>query len=161
MESLFNQIVEPFYPNELTQEELERNLPGYDLSKPFMVLHKKDGDMIIQDVRRLSYDDGHIYLLGSKDDGMYKIGRTKSLKNRMKMLGVLMPFEVSLIHSFVTNDMVFAESKLHSFFGDYHLNGEWFQFEDEQVEYVKNILGFIWMRDVNDYLTALKRAHRL
>ena len=135
MESLFNQIVEPFYPNELTQEELERNLPGYDLSEPFMVLHKKDGDMIIQDVRRLSYDDGHIYLLGSKDDGMYKIEEPRAQESNEDARCPNAVW-VSLIHSLSQTIWCLQNQ---SYIVSLGIPSEWrmVQFEDEQVEYVK------------------------
>lgn len=91
-------------------------------------------------LRKAVYIDlsGYVYLILAST-GHYKIGRTKSYKDRMKLFGVQLPFTFEFIHVIQTEDMYTLESKLHERFASKRVNGEWFSLTDEDVAYIKSL----------------------
>lgn len=82
-----------------------------------------------------------IYLINLESTSLYKIGRTKDIKKRMKQLQTGASFPLILIHEFSTGD---EESKLektiHRAFAHYKTQGEWFDFDLIEIEQVKAII---------------------
>lgn len=83
---------------------------------------------------------GYVYLLQAST-GVCKIGRTKDPSKRTKMLEVKLPFDVTLGALIKTDDMHNLEYSLHVRFGDKRVNGEWFNLEPEDIEYIKSLQG--------------------
>jgi hypothetical protein len=83
---------------------------------------------------------GYVYLLSS-DNGAYKIGRTKNLKNRTKTLGVQLPFKTEVVVTIATSDMHSLEAQLHQQYAGKRVNGEWFTLSPEDVEHIKSLAG--------------------
>lgn len=81
---------------------------------------------------------GHVYLIKSSE-GVYKIGKAVSVKDRMKSFGITLPFDIELIHTIDTSDYTKLELELHERFAAKRLRGEWFTLSPEDVEYIKGL----------------------
>jgi hypothetical protein len=81
---------------------------------------------------------GYVYLLSS-DIGVFKIGKAIDITKRVKSLGVKIPIQVTLIHSFRSDDYSSAELALHEKFASKRTEGEWFKLDEDDVEYIKSI----------------------
>ncbi len=81
---------------------------------------------------------GHVYLIRSSS-GYYKIGRSKDPNDRMATFGVKLPFEVEYDHLIQCGDMYAVESELHQKFVLKRKNGEWFDLDEYDVEWIKSI----------------------
>ena len=82
---------------------------------------------------------GYVYLL--KAGPYYKIGRTQELDQRIKQLATLPPFDVELIHVIPTKNMNKLESELHELYATKRKQGEWFELEPENVEFIVGLGG--------------------
>jgi hypothetical protein len=80
---------------------------------------------------------GYIYII--KSDFGYKIGKSKDAKNRVKNIGLQLPFKIELIFQFYVEGYHMKEKQLHEQFKNKHINGEWFNLSDEDIEAIKNI----------------------
>jgi len=76
---------------------------------------------------------GYIYLVGG--NGVYKIGKSRDIPSRMRSF-LQLPFKTRLIHSIPTSDMVWAENYLHRAFAHCRMNGEWFDLEPHEVDWI-------------------------
>lgn len=82
---------------------------------------------------------GFIYVLEEVNHRWYKIGKTKNLASRVSSLTIQLPFPVTMLHSIATDNMVFAEAYLHKHFAAKRLNGEWFQLDQDDVNWLRAI----------------------
>ena len=103
------------------------------------------------------YDDDspevhYIYVLRPKDAKLtfsterrrgcpYKIGKTKDLKHRIRMLGILMPFDIDVVYTIPTlpQYLSWAERYLHRKLANSRLNGEWFALTWGQLDWIDMI----------------------
>lgn len=76
--------------------------------------------------------DGHVYII--EHQGTYKIGIARNAATRIK--GIKLPHAVTIIHTFATNNMLFAERQLHQRFDAKRLNGEWFQLDQDDLQWL-------------------------
>lgn len=81
---------------------------------------------------------GYVYLLRLEQDKdplkcVYKIGRTNDVKNRQKMLGVLLPYRATVVWAMDCEDAAASERFFHEQLHDKRLKGEWFQLEEWQI----------------------------
>jgi hypothetical protein len=80
-----------------------------------------------------------VYLVRSKYSGMYKIGWTTNIKQRMADLPLdqhrimLGPFR--LVHTIATNSGRYLELQLHLLFAHRHSVAEWFRLTDADVDW--------------------------
>lgn len=79
---------------------------------------------------------GYIYLIRlHQSDNIYecpyKIGKSITPDIRHKQLGILMPYETSLIHKIKTDDMESTEWLMHTSYEECRMNGEWFRMDEE------------------------------
>ena len=81
---------------------------------------------------------GYIYLIAS-EQGEYKIGRTRNVRDRYKMIRIHLPFPVSIVHIIKSDDYIKAEIALHARYAAKRLNGEWFRLSEEDVAQFKAI----------------------
>lgn len=80
---------------------------------------------------------GYLYVLRAVlPDNYYKIGLSKTPVTRIKSLGVNLPFPIEPLHVFPTNDMYGCERYLHNRFTEKRVNGEWFQLEQGDLDYL-------------------------
>lgn len=83
---------------------------------------------------------GWVYLIRA-DNGVYKIGRTHNPDRRMGDFSTQLPYKLEIVHLVETDDMIAMESGLHELFKAKRLNGEWFQLESKDVEFIKQLGG--------------------
>lgn len=82
---------------------------------------------------------GYIYLMRLNkpdDEGYYpcKIGKSKDVPTRQRQIGLVMPYEVELVHYVAVNDMVAAEQFLHDVYEPYRMRGEWFRLPQAGID---------------------------
>jgi hypothetical protein len=81
---------------------------------------------------------GYVYILKA-DNGIYKIGRTINLDNRIFDIGIKVPMKIDLYHSFISSDYINAEKILHEKFSDKRDHGEWFHLTKNDLTYISGI----------------------
>lgn len=82
--------------------------------------------------------DGFVYVLKTAN-GIFKIGKSRDVDNRIKQLSVGLPHELELICQFVTEDMDSLESALHTKFAEKRIRGEWFRLSAKDTDYLKGL----------------------
>jgi hypothetical protein len=82
---------------------------------------------------------GHVYVI--EGNGLYKIGRTTRLANRLRHFSTLFPFPITLVTAIQADDPVELEKKLHERFGQRRRNGEWFALSEADLEYIRRFYG--------------------
>lgn len=88
--------------------------------------------------RKQSNKSGYVYLIRSQD-GYFKIGHTSDPDNRMKTFSVKLPFDVEYVCLIWSGDRFELERSLHDLYKSKHVNGEWFNLSDEDVNYLKGL----------------------
>ena len=83
-------------------------------------------------------ESGYIYFVHADGTNRYKIGLTVDLDRRMRELnGKQAPFENKLLWSIEVSDMRSAEKDLHDMFSTRRVNGEWFVFNESELDEVE------------------------
>ena len=89
---------------------------------------------------------GYVYLVWS-DSGLYKIGRTVNLKQRMAQLSAdRVPENLILLYAVETGNHFEAERDLHSKFQDKRIYGEWFDLDRQDVHTILTWMEIYQMR---------------
>lgn len=83
----------------------------------------------------------YVYLIGNINVGLYKIGATNSLKNRLKTNQTGCPYKLEIVYSFESEFAYKVEKLLHKDFVQYKkdendndIKGEWFALQQEQLD---------------------------
>lgn len=101
-------------------------------------LFKEDRNRKPQSPKPPKDESGYVYLLKS-ENGHYKIGKAKNPDNRLKTFTVKLPFKVEYICTIQTVDMGELEAALHEQYETKRIDGEWFNLEPEDIEYIKGM----------------------
>ncbi|MBI4967827.1 MAG: GIY-YIG nuclease family protein [Rhodospirillales bacterium] len=91
-------------------------------------------------------DPGYIYMFES--NGRYKIGKTKSTKDRLKAAKTWLP-DLTLIGFKPFWGVLYHERLLHTGFANYWYFGEWFNFEGDDDARDLLLEGFVAFSDDN------------
>lgn len=83
-------------------------------------------------------EKGYIYFFQEDIGNTVKIGRSHDPNERFENFSVKMPFELTKIHQFETNDMRKTEQLFHDLFKFKRRKGEWFALQDSEIEWIKN-----------------------
>jgi hypothetical protein len=78
---------------------------------------------------------GFIYVVKSKN--LYKIGRAKHPKSRIKTYRTENPFGITVIFQKEVDDYVGIEEKLLDTFKEKRIKGEWFNLTPENIQWIK------------------------
>lgn len=79
---------------------------------------------------------GWVYFLKA-DNGLTKIGCTKSLNQRIKSLGILLPYKLELLVAVETENHQRLEKKVHEdLCSEWHVRGEWYRLDDNFYDYL-------------------------
>jgi len=78
---------------------------------------------------------GWVYVLKSALG--YKVGRTRSIGQRMLEFGVKLPILYTIPVVAWFDDHYAAETAYHRMFSEVHINGEWFDLDDDDVDLVR------------------------
>lgn len=82
---------------------------------------------------------GFVYILAViNTPGLYKIGRTYNLNDRLHTFEVKLPFEVRYEYTIATDDMPALESNLHRKFAKQRNGGEFFNLSAEDIQWIKD-----------------------
>ena len=73
------------------------------------------------------------------ENGLYKIGRSKMPKERLKDLERQFPIRIWLEHTIASDDYIMAELDLHKAFAGRLKGNEWFALNDNDVETIKGM----------------------
>lgn len=85
-------------------------------------------------------DVGYIYILKATN-GLYKIGKTQNLNNRIKTIRTASPVKIEVYRVFQSTEYSKIELHLHSLFSDFREIGEWFRLTDEELATIDEIQG--------------------
>lgn len=77
---------------------------------------------------------GYVYI--AKMGGLYKIGRTKNVQQRMRAF-LQLPERLRMVYYFFSDNMVYDEAVLHEAFTHKRKNGEWFALDDQDIMLIK------------------------
>lgn len=119
---------------------------GKVIAKREKVLRRK-----VKEKRPSSENQGYIYLIKA-ETGHYKIGRTKSIPDRMNFFGIKLPFKVELLKAIPVDDMYYFETWLHKWFEEFRVNGEWFALDEISVS---NLIKLENQADLEDYIACM------
>jgi len=81
---------------------------------------------------------GYVYLLQA-DNGLYKIGQTKVIDQRIKQLVVSLPYELELVLTIESEFYKEIEATFHEQFADKRARGEWFELSEADIEHIKGL----------------------
>jgi hypothetical protein len=80
---------------------------------------------------------GYVYVI--RNDGYYKIGRAKDLDRRFLELSSATPNTLDVVHAVKVSDYCRAEIFLHNRFSTFRMHREWFNLNDEHVDYLTSL----------------------
>lgn len=84
-------------------------------------------------------DNPHLFTDHNIKGCSYKIGRSKDVDNRNRLLRVLMPHPSELIVAIPTSDMQWGERYLHGKLADLRMHGEWFRLTRQHFNWLMNL----------------------
>lgn len=82
-------------------------------------------------------EKGYVYFLKEDYAGRIKIGKTKDINQRLDTFNVKLPFNVQLLHVIESNNYHYTEKLFHILFQAKHINGEWFELNDNDIHWIK------------------------
>ncbi len=80
---------------------------------------------------------GYVYLIRSGT--LYKLGITTDLDKRIAQLNTGLPLGAELLWSVHTAIPKKFETDLHAYFADKRTNGEWFDLEQADIDYIRSL----------------------
>jgi len=97
---------------------------------------------------------GWIYLLRLEENlngwqCAHKIGRSWYPDGRMRQIGLVLPYDLTLIHEFAVSDAAKYERILHQELDFYHLKGEWFWPAPQWVNWFRTLSQYFF--DTGEY----------
>ncbi len=93
-----------------------------------------------------------VYFMRDQRNGLVKVGRSKNLRNRQRALQREYRCELRVVAAFgpiKPGGECFYERTAHAFLMEFHVTGEWFSIEEQQIHAVIAHLAMIkrWPRD--------------
>ncbi|HLR69441.1 MAG TPA: GIY-YIG nuclease family protein [Virgibacillus sp.] len=89
------------------------------------------------------YTNGFLYIIKDNASNRYKIGITTNYKDRLRSLNTIVPFGITIIEIFPSSKYKEIEKDVHERFNNRRRNGEWFEFNEndlkECIDYVKSM----------------------
>jgi len=117
------------YLEELGQEKIDK------INKKIEKDYRKEMTNLNNNVeKREKKQSGFIYLLKSKN--LYKIGRAKCPKDRLKTYKTENPFGIKVILQRRVDDYIKMEEKLLDMFRDKRVKGEWFKLNKQDIQWI-------------------------
>ncbi len=147
---IFGEIVD----DELTNTSIKWILTGkkkyYEILKDWFKKHLKSRAKEIKEKQTAEFlneqifqtnkeTSGYIYLLKSRN--LYKIGKAKQLRNRMKAYRTENPFGIKVILQKKVKDSGSIERQLHNLVSNKRIRGEWFRLAKRDIEIIKDFLN--------------------
>lgn len=82
----------------------------------------------------IPYEPGFVYVIHAVGSNYYKIGKSINPDRRLLQIAPLMPFRTRFIKVWHSYFMSLAETILHSLFNEERVNGEWFEFNQYNLQ---------------------------
>jgi len=134
-------IVDNFY-RDFDDEEIQKKNLKYseDLQNDLnSILFSYSKPKTKNDKSKNTNSSGYVYLIAGRD--YYKIGQTMYLEKRVKSISRTLPFDVTIVHKIKTNNRFKLEKEMHNEFSNKNVKGEWFDLNDNDIEYIKKLDG--------------------
>ena len=77
---------------------------------------------------------GWVYFIKA-DNGLCKIGMSKHPKERIRKLGIVLPYTLHAILLLKTTNPRQLEREIHELFEEKRVRGEWFKLDKQDIEY--------------------------
>lgn len=85
---------------------------------------------------------GYVYVLAVPNTpGLFKIGRTVDLDDRLRTFNVKLPFPVQYEHTIKSRDCYALETTLHRLFAEQRVQGEFFMLDPADLSILKSLTG--------------------
>jgi hypothetical protein len=84
-----------------------------------------------------------VYVIKVQNSKKYKIGITINIKKRLKPFSTGNPFNLKLLYFIETLHYKSLEKHLHNVFKEYRIKGEWFNFDDSDLQEIEYTLAHI------------------
>ena len=136
------EIEEPEYKNEEAYFPSHTTLinNGFEaISEDEPMVYWKNGHKYCQGniLQRILINEGRVqegvYIVAVQNTGLYKIGKTKDIENRLSQLQTGNPFEFYLYEFFVTIKSRELETELHRKYKRNRYKGEWYKMSEEDL----------------------------
>lgn len=120
---------------------------------------------------QIPYEPGYVYIIQAVGSKYFKIGKSICPDKRILQISPQMPFKTRSVRVWRSQFMTLAEKWMHSHFGEFRTNGEWFELPDKELyhlfsgvkigydEAIKYAYAIYFcacteidFRDLNDYL---------
>tara|TARA_R110001606_G_scaffold397407_1_gene573766 strand:+ start:296 stop:886 length:591 start_codon:yes stop_codon:yes gene_type:complete len=158
---LFDIMISPMVDDQSEDEDIYAELPCYivtekgkkriydladepKLTYGDVIANQTDKDFLdyiknTKSLIRKSIKEGYVYIL--KSGNKIKIGRSKNVESRLKIIQAMSAHEVELIGKFSSEDCCKLENDLHKAFADKRSHGEWFSIsiKDEALALAKRL----------------------
>lgn len=87
---------------------------------------------------------GYIYLMRLEENlnpwkCAHKVGRSIDPEGRTRQLGIILPYNLTLLHSIWVEDVTKYERIMHEALHPWHLQGEWFWPEPQWVNWFRSL----------------------
>ena len=107
-------------------------------------------------------EHGYIYLMRLEEcinpwQCAYKVGRSYSPETRSKQIGIVLPYDLKIIHEFWVRNTREAEQSLHQALAPWHLRGEWFWPEPQWVNWFRSLSQYYL--DTGEYPSHEPNVH--
>lgn len=88
------------------------------------------------------HDEGYVYLIQA-DNGLTKIGKSKTKKRRTEQLDITLPYETKLLGTIKSSKYSALEKELHDRYESKRIRGEWFDLDKDDVKEILAINNHI------------------
>lgn len=85
------------------------------------------------------FDSQYLFTEHRQTGCSYKIGRSKDVDSRAKVLRILLPHPSELIVAIPTSDMQWGEHYLHGKLSSLRMHGEWFKLTQRHFAWLVNL----------------------
>lgn len=120
----------------IEEKKLDQAIQNVNEAKRLSIEYSKDKKL--EKVIKVKEEVGYIYMI--KSEYGFKIGKSKNMKQRNKLYSIKMPFRFEYVFKNKCVDYHNLEVRLHTMFSEKHLNGEWFQLTDDDIDRVYQII---------------------
>lgn len=84
-----------------------------------------------------------VYVINEVGTNFYKIGFTKNVDDRFNFFKIKLPFKYSTTAIFLTENHKVLEKKIHSFFSEKRMDGEWFYLDLNDIQLLENVNNLV------------------
>lgn len=135
---MFYVFVKKFQKKELNK--LLKTLPFYELQTKGFFTIVQPYHFVASHLIKSTGKKGFVYFIKAEDTGFIKIGMSKNPDLRLRQIKLSCQKPVLLMKFFVSNSAI-MEKKLHEFFKNKRVFGEWFNLNDSDLKKAVNFIS--------------------